>query len=324
MSLSCRICQNTENNRIHIAREMMFGMRDEFEYLECGKCGTIQIVEVPDLSKYYPEDYYSFDQNGKPEVSGNFKDRAAVFVSKLRLKYGRNHDDLKIPGYHSRSEIYSRIFDFGCNAGWVFDVTADPDIRILDFGCGSGKLLNTLSYFGYRNLTGIDAFIKTSITRPNGVRIIKGSLQDIDGEFDLIMFHHSFEHLPDPLETLIRAKDLLSDRGLCMIRIPLVNYAWGKYGVNWVALDPPRHLFLFTEKSFSMLVEQAGFSIENVVFDSSDFQFRASEQYKKNVPLNMGKGRIFSYAQILKWKWEAARLNSEGRGDQACFYLRKN
>ena len=59
MSESCRICGNSENNRKHIAREMMFGTRERFEYLECARCGTVQLIDVPDLSRYYPEDYYA-------------------------------------------------------------------------------------------------------------------------------------------------------------------------------------------------------------------------------------------------------------------------
>jgi hypothetical protein len=62
-SVSCRICANTKGNKRHLAREMMFGLRDEFEYVECANCGCLQIKEIPhNLSDYYPEAYYSFQQ----------------------------------------------------------------------------------------------------------------------------------------------------------------------------------------------------------------------------------------------------------------------
>jgi len=58
---TCRVCEATAQGRTHIAREMMYGFRDEFEYYECPVCGCLQIQQVPsDLSKYYPRDYYSF------------------------------------------------------------------------------------------------------------------------------------------------------------------------------------------------------------------------------------------------------------------------
>ena len=38
---------------------MMFGYRDEFEYLKCAECSCLQIKEIPkNLSKYYPSSYF--------------------------------------------------------------------------------------------------------------------------------------------------------------------------------------------------------------------------------------------------------------------------
>jgi hypothetical protein len=57
----CRICGNFDDNKIYTAREMMFGFRDEFDYIECSKCGCVQIVEIPkNINKYYPPNYYSY------------------------------------------------------------------------------------------------------------------------------------------------------------------------------------------------------------------------------------------------------------------------
>jgi hypothetical protein len=39
-TLACAICGNRRDNHIHVAREMMLGLREEFRYLECGNCRT--------------------------------------------------------------------------------------------------------------------------------------------------------------------------------------------------------------------------------------------------------------------------------------------
>src|SRR5439155_15830776 len=62
----CKICNNEKNNRLHKAREMAFGLRDEFTYLECRQCGCVQLLEVPaDMGKYYEQSYYSLQPHGK-------------------------------------------------------------------------------------------------------------------------------------------------------------------------------------------------------------------------------------------------------------------
>jgi 2-polyprenyl-3-methyl-5-hydroxy-6-metoxy-1,4-benzoquinol methylase len=57
---------------------------------------------------------------------------------------------------------------------------------------------------------GIDPFLEQSIEYENGLRILKKTIREVEGEWDVIMFHHSVEHLPDPLETLQSVTELLS------------------------------------------------------------------------------------------------------------------
>ncbi len=322
MALVCRICGNGNDNREVTAREMMFGTREEFEYLECSDCGTVQILEVPDLSRHYPADYLSFDSEVLIAQTAARR-LAAPFVGKYLLtgnsaigKWILNRKPW-LAGYFPES---LRRSDLGINF----------DSRILDFGCGTGSLLQTLHYFGFRNLTGADAFIENDIAYPTGVKIYKRSLEELDQKFDLIMLHHSFEHLPDPADSLTQIKRLLADGAHCLIRVPIVNFAWEKYGTNWVQMDPPRHLFLYTEKALRKLSADAGLSVEHVYYDSGAFQFWGSEQYSNDIPLtdersywtNPDDG-LFTGEQIADWTVEANKLNAEGRGDMACFYLRK-
>ena len=67
---TCRICKNRSKNPIYIAREMMFGFRDEFCYFECSGCGCLQITKIPDnINKYYPKHY--FEETGANKVNTN-------------------------------------------------------------------------------------------------------------------------------------------------------------------------------------------------------------------------------------------------------------
>jgi SAM-dependent methyltransferase len=144
------------------------------------------------------------------------------------------------------------------------------------------------------------------------------------------MLHHSFEHLPHPRTALRDIHRLLAPGGIALIRMPVVNQAWTTYGSDWVQLDPPRHLFLYTEAGFAKMAEESGFVIEQIVYDSGSMQFWGSEQYKLDIPLNDPRshnrpktGTIFSPEQIEDWEREAERLNEQGLGDQAAYYLTK-
>jgi len=324
MPSPCQICGNPDENRIHKAREMMLGTRDVFEYLECGKCGTLQIVEVQDLSKYYPRHYYSIDPSAPVEVARKFRRRAAAKLVGRFLITGRSplgkYLSEKRPGV--RKLFPKSLLDpiLGLNF----------ESKILDFGCGNGQLLRTLYHFGFRDLTGADAFIDSDIAGPGGIMIYKQPLDKLFESFDLIMLNHSFEHLRDPRESLRHIYRLLNANGTALIRIPVVNYAWEKYGVNWVQLDPPRHLFLYTEASFGKIADEAGFHLSKIVYDSEVFQFFGSEQYTMDIAMNdprsfrgVSETSIFSQEQIDEWTLETEKLNAESRGDQACFYLRK-
>lgn len=324
MPLLCKICENSENNLVHRAREMMFGMRDQFDYVECGNCGTIQIGEIPDLSLYYPKNYYALDTKADNGLPTKLKTRLLLKLVGDYFVNGRNHAGKYLA---QKKDWVQRYYPASLRQ---FDIGIDFDSRILDFGSGTGKLLQILHYFGFRNLTGADAFIETDIFYPTGVKIYKRCVEELEPFFDFIMLHHSFEHLPNPLETLRGLHRLLPNDKFCLIRIPVVNFAWEKYGVNWVQLDPPRHLFLYTEKSLRLLAEKAGFVVEKVIYDSEAFQFWGSEQYLQDIPLTDSRSHqtdiaagIFSAEQMADWEKQAEELNAQNRGDQACFYLRK-
>ena len=318
----CRICENTEGNRVHAAREMMFGTRDSFDYIECGKCGTVQILDVPDLAPYYPDNYLSFE-SGVP-VGKTFARRiAARFAGKYFITgkslFGKFVVKMR-PG----------VAEFFPHSLRDSPLSLHRDSRILDFGCGNGQLLQSLHYFGFTNLTGADAFIKNDIFYPTGVNIYRRRLDQFEGPFDLTMLHHSFEHLENPLDSLGQIRRLLGDDGFGLVRIPVVSFAWEKYGVNWVQMDPPRHLFLYTEIGFRALAEDAGLEVVRVTYDSGAFQFWGSEQYVQDIPLVDNRSywtnplsSPFNSEQISEWQKQAEKLNAEGKGDMACFYLRR-
>ena len=162
---------------------------------------------------------------------------------------------------------------------------------------------------------------------------MKCRVEELPGrdEWDMVTFHHSFEHMANPAEVLTAAFRLLCPGGRCLIRIPTVSSsAWEQFGVHWVQLDAPRHLFLHSVRSMTLLAGAAGFLLERITYDSNHFQFSASQGYLRGIPLKdqgrergRGAGRLRWYLRRALLNREAHRLNREGRGDQAAFLLKK-
>jgi hypothetical protein len=187
---------------------------------------------------------------------------------------------------------------------------------------------------GFQNLLGIDLFVPetTSLSSKNP-KIVRGTLSQLRGRtFDLIMMHHSFEHNEDPISELRLARELLSRNGSILVRQPVSDSdAFRKYGSNWFQLDAPRHAVLHSVTSMKLIVQQCGLTIKDIVWDSTDQQFWASEQYARGVSmydehsyLRNPEHSLFSPRQILKWKREASMLNKNGVGDQAAFYIKRD
>ncbi len=299
---------------------MMFGTRDTFSYFECAHCGTVQIATVPDdLSPYYPTDYYSYQ--AAPISDSPLK----AFLKKERTKFA-------LTGKGLLGRLMHRLQGAPDILKWTMNSSLNIDSKILDVGCGAGMFLLELRALGFTRLQGVDPFIANDISYQNGVKIWKKQLSDINETFDLIMFHHSLEHIATPRPALATARRLLTPNGVALIRVPVAGtFAWRHYGANWVQLDAPRHLFLPTVQSMRLLAEQCGFEIFKIEFDSTAFQFWGSEQYLKDIPLNDPRSywinpecSSFSSRDISEFEARAEALNRKGQGDSACFYLRKS
>jgi SAM-dependent methyltransferase len=291
---------------------MMFGFRDEFNYYECSKCGCVQIDEVPaNLPRYYPQNYYSF------QTDGAFKKFLKVRWAEYSFSGGSWIGSMMAAfmGKHQGVESVSRT-------------KVARDAAILDVGCGSGDLLKLLHSLGFTNLTGADPFIRAEIRYPSGIVVLKKHLTEISQTFDLIMLHHSFEHMTNPAEIIAQAKRLLKPGGTLIIRVPIAaSYAWKHYRANWVQLDPPRHIFLPSVTSIQILAERAGLRFGPVVHESNEFQFWGSEQYLKDTPLMDPRSvaplwkQALARRKMLAYRKRAEELNAKGEGDSACFHL---
>jgi SAM-dependent methyltransferase len=312
----CAICGQGSGHRLHRARENMYGTGETFRYLECGDCGCLQLLDPPaDMAPYYPDDYCA---HGVPRYRRPAAWRRAWKGLRTRALLGR---------FGPGARRLNRWLGLPPYGPWMEGLPLDLDARILDLGCGNGQLLLRMQKDGFRHLTGVDAFIPADLEFPPGVAIRKGEIDQVTGTFDLIMLHHSLEHLPDQHGAFAAVAAALAPAGRLVIRIPLSGgHAWRKYGVDWANLDAPRHLFLHSLHSFHLLADRAGFVIERVLYDSLYKQVALSELLSLGYSMRDADPlieRYFRSAEVKAMRRFARELNDRRDGDCAAFILAK-
>lgn len=323
--LTCRVCGATGPHPHHTAREMMFGTRETFDYFKCSDCGCLQITEIPaDMSSHYGQGYYSFSMDPalayrRPlkNLLNRLRDRVMLFAPGGQLAL----PTLNTPQLRIGFEFLRRVPGLSL------------DTRIVDVGCGTAILLYRLHNVGFRDLTGADPFLSKGDHQVGpGFRMLRQSAETLDGQYDIVLMNHSFEHVPDAAGTMAAVARRLAPGGTAIIRVPLVDsLAWERFGTDWFQLDAPRHFYLHTQKSLRLLAERAGLKLVRTVHDSNHEQFTYSDRYRQNVPLGRDPSRPDgkphydgpepTQADIARNAALAEQVNAEGRGDQATFYL---
>lgn len=269
----------------------MFATGEVFSYFCCGVCGCLQLEQIPaDLSPYYPASYYSYQQG-------------TASAWRIALRQRRNRELLQGYGLLAKLQPYEAL-------SALARLKPTRGLRILDVGCGQGQLVNGLRELGYHQTLGIDPFLNQDISP----WLRKLSLQELEGQWDIIMLHHSLEHLPDIHAAFQELTRLLAPAGRLLIRVPTVDsQAYQEYGSDWVQWDPPRHLYLFARENFQRLAQAHGLTLNQIWDDSTALQFWGSERYRRGLAL---AGVRRSERLNPFYHYRAQRLNRQGKGDQ--------
>jgi SAM-dependent methyltransferase len=322
----CQVC-GTETGALIESREMMYELRHPFAYAECDGCGGLQLLDQPDdMSLYYPRDYYSYsvprDYSAQPR-SGvrrwlcRYRNAGAVFGNDLfSWLLNRLAPSPNVSAFRRHFALAS-VRSFRA--------------RILDVGCGNGELLQDLAHVGFSSLVGVDPFAIDR--RTEGLQIHAVDISRFrGGPFDLIMCHHALEHMPDQIGALTQMGDLLADEGTCLIRIPIASSEVRRqYAENWVELDPPRHLFIHSRRSFELAASAAGLKVIRAEWDETAFGYWVSELYQRDISfIDPATHRwrdvraYFTNEQLDEFEQRAQAANMRQDGGRAAFYLQKS
>ncbi len=265
--MKCIVCRGSFWTYLFPARDRMFGIPGAFKEYCCKQCGLVRLYPYPssrELTKYYPSArYYSYSSSAKPTFFGRLR---AFFIAR---------------------EFF-----------WLVPAMPQRGVRgkILDIGCGSGETLSQLTSIGW-DAYGMDVdnqAIKIAHTR--GLKNVSlGSYIDMrkypDNFFDAIRLYHVIEHLDNPQYCIRLAYKKLKKGGELIMGTPNAKSLLAKIaGRYWMNLDAPRHLYLFTPETISVLLKRSGFgkiraSFYSVAGWAGSLQYWMAEALGRNVDL---------------------------------------
>lgn len=303
----CLACGSSLVRRTVDCKEMLFGSRAVYRYSECTDCASLTTrASSVDLAAHYPAGYYSLQKTGLTHYA------ARAILSPITLR-----------GQGRVFSLFERlgILDLGIRTIPEFGI--EQRESILDVGCGQGRLLSHLHSAGYTRLWGVDPFAEP-VARP-GLNIIRGQMDRAAplGPFDVIMFHHSLEHVASPADALRSAGYMLKRGGRLLVRLPLKDVLYETFGPDWVGVDAPRHTLVPTEKGIRLLMRRSGFTIDRTAVRTSAENIFLSRQHAAGIASyeSLGSGFARLAHQLLSSDYrqcidEARRMNSRGVGDE--------
>lgn len=325
---TCRACGTADVAAAYRVAEMMYGDGRWFDYDECLGCGSLTRRSDVEAAALYPDDYYSLADDPERTMGGAVASRAVRAVVRSALLgsgrlagLAREH----APRREARTLAAMVLGLRRAGISWT-DRT-----NVLDVGCGSGSLIYALGIGTPAQCLGVDPYAAPR-TWSTGGGVLRCEIGDVEpGSWDLVMLHHSLEHVEHPVSTLGAARRALRSGGRVVLRMPTCSSAaWRRYGTSWVQLDAPRHTCVMSRRGVEHAVAAAGLVVQDSFDDSTEFQFWGSEQVLRGTPLaspdsllDRSTSPLFTRRELADWARQARELNAGGDGDQAVWILRR-
>jgi 2-polyprenyl-3-methyl-5-hydroxy-6-metoxy-1,4-benzoquinol methylase len=262
----CTLCGSTSTILHDNLHDRLFDTPGNWQLLQCTnlKCGLARINPTPRpevLAAAY-ENYYTHAV--KSADSWLRKQYERLRMGYLSTRFG--YCDYEITAWHKiggnlLALLPHRRAAFDASVMWL---RARPSGKVLEIGCGNGDLLVRLRNLGWQ-VQGIEPDPKSAaIACARGLQVTMGKLAEGAFEpetFDAIVMSHVIEHVDAPVDLMqICRRYLKSDGRLVVLTPNLCSLGHRWFGRDWLHLDSPRHLNLFTPESIVLACQRGGFN----------------------------------------------------------------
>ncbi len=264
---ACLLCRVSGQQLYSGLSDRLFGAPGVWHLLVCPLCGLVWLSPRPipaEIGRVY-QTYFTHKQ----KVGHHWY--IPIWEKARRALYA-----VSVPGYSQLADGRAwRVM--GSALAWVpslrerallgtMCLTGSGRGKLLDIGCGNGTFLSRMRDAGWE-VTGVepDPAAAKLAQQGLGIPIFSGTLEDAkfaDASFDAVTLSHVIEHVYNPVSLLSECRRLLKPNGRVVILTPnLESLGHQVFAASWMALDPPRHLHLFSSKTLQVCCEKAGLHV---------------------------------------------------------------
>jgi 2-polyprenyl-3-methyl-5-hydroxy-6-metoxy-1,4-benzoquinol methylase len=233
--ICCPLCQS-HDIQTAIATHDYSITQQAFDLCDCLNCGIRFTQPMPDeahIGAYYQSENYISHSDTKEGIVNRLYHMARQWMLNSKRKMAVN------------SASSSTLLDVGSGTGYFLQHMLNHGYQVLGVEVDEGARSFAQQQFG------LDVRTPDELTQGK-----------ITGPFGLISMWHVLEHVHDPKLYLTRLYQLLEPGGLLLIAVP--NYTSldaQHYRGHWAAYDVPRHLWHFSPKAMTRLVDEMGFKV---------------------------------------------------------------
>ncbi len=158
--------------------------------------------------------------------------------------------------------------------------------RLVDIGCSTGAFLSVARERGW-DVAGVEAGKASSKYARDvlGLPVKTGPLEQFNWEqqFDAVVLTDVIEHLPVPIEALLKINSMLKLEGIVVLTTPNFDSLYRRlFGTEWWVINcEEEHLSLFNPLAIRQLLERCGFCIVRLSIRSIDIAGIASRLFRK-------------------------------------------
>lgn len=253
----CKFCKGNSFKHMYDLADRNLDISGEFSLDRCLACGVVWTgpqLSDKDFEKYYPKDYYSFD-----EVRTN---ESCKVRWRLNL-YDIYYNEL---GGNNLLRVLCSPIKFLIRGTKIY-----PGKKLLDIGCGSGQFLYEMRACGME-VYGVEPAASVKGEFDLDPDLIKAKYKE--ESFDLITMNHVLQHVNNPKEMIKEVHRVLKQDGLFIVSASNMNsLAAASFRKDWFQLDVPRHLFNLSDKMLMRFLEENGFKVIKNRHNSRPNQF---------------------------------------------------